>query len=273
MALIEEKRVPNTPGMVLELNDVHKSFDYTGRADASVSNHEVLNGINLKVKKGEFVTVVGPSGCGKSTLLNIISGLDRPDSGDVLVERNGKVKTGGNGVIVIFQEGALFPWLTVEDNIEFGLKMAGVEKSERASIAKRYLEMVGLSRFSNSYVYQLSGGMKQRVAIARALAIDPDVLLMDEPFAALDVQTRELMYDELLAIHKTTGKTIIFVTHNIQEALLLGDRVIVLSPLVRNIKREFSIELQRPRLADAPELQVIKRQILKEFEEDFRHAK
>ena len=135
------------------------------------------------------------------------------------------------------------------------------------------MEMVGLGRFSQSYVYQLSGGMKQRVAIARALAIDPDILLMDEPFAALDVQTRELMYDELLGIHKTTGKTIIFVTHNIGEAVLLGDRVIVLSPLVRNIKREFTIDLPRPRNPDDPGLQIVRRQILKEFEEDFRHAK
>jgi NitT/TauT family transport system ATP-binding protein len=272
MALIEEERTVNLSNYVLELKNVHKGFEYnvTNNAD---SKHQVLNGINLNVKKGEFVTVVGPSGCGKSTLLNIISGLDQPDSGEVVVNRHGKLNTGGNGVIVIFQEGALFPWLTVEDNIEFGLKMAGVEKSKRAEIAGRYIEMVGLTRFSQSYVYQLSGGMKQRVAIARALAIDPDVLLMDEPFAALDVQTRELMYDELLGIHKTTGKTIIFVTHNINEALLLGDRVIVLSPLVRNIKREFSIELPRPRDADAPELQIIKRKILKEFEEDFRHAK
>jgi NitT/TauT family transport system ATP-binding protein len=273
MALIEEKRPSSKSGMILELRDVHKSFDYNGKTNNGISHHEVLNGINLKVKTGEFVTVVGPSGCGKSTLLNIISGLDKPDSGEVHVERSGQIKTPGNGVIVIFQEGALFPWLTVQDNIEFGLKMANVDKAKRAKTAKRFIEMVGLSRFSQSYVYQLSGGMKQRVAIARALAIDPDVLLMDEPFAALDVQTRELMYDELLAIHKTTGKTIIFVTHNIQEALLLGDRVIVLSPLVRNIKREFSIGLERPRLADAPELQAIKRQILKEFEEDFRHAK
>jgi NitT/TauT family transport system ATP-binding protein len=273
MALIEEKRGPSKTEMVLELRDVRKGFEYNGKTHDGISHHQVLNGINLQVKKGEFVTVVGPSGCGKSTLLNIISGLDRPDSGVVHVNRNGQVKSTGNGVIVIFQEGALFPWLSVQDNIEFGLKMANVEKSKRAEVAKRFIEMVGLSRFAESYVYQLSGGMKQRVAIARALAIDPDVLLMDEPFAALDVQTRELMYDELLAIHKTTGKTIIFVTHNIQEALLLGDRVIVLSPLVRNIKREFTIELPRPRLADAPELQVIKRQILKEFEEDFRHAK
>jgi NitT/TauT family transport system ATP-binding protein len=176
-------------------------------------------------------------------------------------------------VIVIFQEGALFPWLTVDENIEFGLKMAEVGKGKREDVARRYIEMVGLSQFSKSFVHQLSGGMKQRVAIARALAMDPEVLLMDEPFAALDVQTRELMYDELLGIHKTTGKTIIFVTHNINEALLLGDRVIVLSPLVRNIKREFVIDLPRPRNSDEPELQMIKRKILREFEEDFRHAK
>ncbi|HKU48721.1 MAG TPA: ABC transporter ATP-binding protein [Nitrososphaera sp.] len=276
----------NNNGLVLELCDVHKGFDYSGKAAvAGISHHQVLNGINLKVKKGEFVTIVGPSGCGKSTLLNIISGLDRPDSGKVVVNRSysnnssrssgqkEKKAAGGNGVIVIFQEGALFPWLTVQDNVEFGLKMAGVEKNRRAQVASRYTEMVGLARFSQSYVYQLSGGMKQRVAIARALAMDPEVLMMDEPFAALDVQTRELMYDELLGIHKTTGKTIVFVTHNINEALLLGDRVIVLSPLVRNIKREFTIGLPRPRNADAAELQIIKRQILKEFEEDFRHAK
>lgn len=272
MAVIETKRVPNSPESVLELQDVHKSFAYNGKANGRVSQHKVLNGINLQVKRGEFITVVGPSGCGKSTLLNIVSGLDSPDSGQVVVKRNTR-QNAGSSVIVIFQEGALFPWLSVQDNIEFGLKMAGVEKGRRAEIAMQYLEMVGLSRFSQSYVYQLSGGMKQRVAIARALAIDPDVLLMDEPFAALDVQTRELMYDELLAIHKTTGKTIIFVTHNINEALLLGDRVIVLSPLVKNIKREFSISLERPRSSDSPELLIIKRKILKEFEEDFRHAR
>lgn len=273
MALIETERVAQDSEMVLELKDVHKSFDYNGKEASGVAHHQVLNGINLQVKKGEFVTVVGPSGCGKSTLLNIVSGLDSPDSGQVVVKRKSQMNATANGVIVIFQEGALFPWLSVQDNIEFGLKIAGVEKSKRAEIAIRYIEMVGLSRFSQSYVYQLSGGMKQRVAIARALAIDPDVLLMDEPFTALDVQTRELMYDELLAIHKTTGKTIIFVTHNINEALLLGDRVIVLSPLVKNIKRDFSINLERPRNSDAPELLIIKRKILKEFEEDFRHAK
>lgn len=273
MALIEAEGASNRTKLVLELKDVYKGFAYNGKTNDGNSSHAVLNGINLKVTKGEFVTVVGPSGCGKSTLLNIISGLDNPDSGRVLVNRKSPSKQGGNGVIVIFQEGALFPWLTVEENIEFGLKMAQVEKGKREELARHYIEMVGLGHFSKSYVHQLSGGMKQRVAIARALAMDPEVLLMDEPFAALDVQTRELMYDELLGIHKTTGKTIIFVTHNINEALLLGDRVIVLSPLVRNIKREFVIDMRRPRNSDAPELQIIKRKILKEFEEDFRHAK
>src|SRR5574338_777011 len=128
MALIEEKAPLSGSGLVLELKDVHKSFEYSGKADRDLAGHQVLNGINLKVKKGEFVTVVGPSGCGKSTLLNIISGLEHPDSGEVRVERNGLVKTKGNGVIVIFQEGALFPWLTVQDNVEFGLKVANVEK-------------------------------------------------------------------------------------------------------------------------------------------------
>ena len=273
MALIEAEGAASQTELVLELKDVHKGFTYNGKTGDSSSSHAVLNGINLKVTKGEFVTVVGPSGCGKSTLLNIISGLDNPDSGRVVVNRDSPSRKGGNGVIVIFQEGALFPWLTVEENIEFGLKMAEVGKGKREDVARRYIEMVGLSQFSKSFVHQLSGGMKQRVAIARALAMDPEVLLMDEPFAALDVQTRELMYDELLGIHKTTGKTIIFVTHNINEALLLGDRVIVLSPLVRNIKREFVIDMPRPRNSDEPELQMIKRKILREFEEDFRHAK
>jgi NitT/TauT family transport system ATP-binding protein len=274
MALIESTEPGGKKSeLVLELRNVHKGFDYGGNGKATVDNNhqEVLNGINLKIKQGEFVTVVGPSGCGKSTLLNIISGLDQPDAGAVMISRRSKSRT--NGVVVIFQEGALFPWLTVQDNVEFGLKINDVDQPKRSKVSAHFIEMVGLSKFSQSYVYQLSGGMKQRVAIARALAMDPEVLLMDEPFAALDVQTRELMHDELLGIHKTTGKTVIFVTHNINEAIQLGDRVIVLSPRVRNIKREFEIDMPRPRNPDAPELVAIKRQILKEFEEDFRHAK
>jgi NitT/TauT family transport system ATP-binding protein len=274
MALIEspEGNIQNSE-LILELKNVRKGFDYggNGRAEKVDIHHQVLDGINLRIRGGEFVTIVGPSGCGKSTLLNIISGLDKPDYGEVIVSRKSDART--NGVVVIFQEGALFPWLSVKDNVEFGLKMKKVDKKERSETADHFIEMVGLSRFSQSYLYQLSGGMKQRAAIARALAIEPEILLMDEPFAALDVQTRELMNDELIGIHKTTGKTIVFVTHNINEAIQLGDRVIVISPRLRNIRKEFKIDLPRPRNADEPELQAVKRQILKEFEQDFRHAK
>ncbi|MGH9955151.1 MAG: ABC transporter ATP-binding protein, partial [Nitrososphaeraceae archaeon] len=175
--------------------------------------------------------------------------------------------------IMIFQEGALFPWLNVQDNVEFGLKIAKVPKEKRRQVADRYIEMVGLSKFAESFVYQLSGGMKQRVAIARALSIEPEVLLMDEPFAALDVQTRDLLHEELVGIHKTTGKTILFVTHNINEAILLGDRVIVLSSVLKNIKKEFRIDIPRPRDPETPELYEIKKQILREFEGDLQIAK
>jgi len=240
------------------------------------STHAVLNGIDLKIREGEFITIVGPSGCGKSTLLNIIAGLDSPDSGSVLIKGVPAVANGNvlsTKRIMIFQEGALFPWLNVQDNVEFGLKIAKVPKKECREIAAKYIEMVGLSRFSESFVYQLSGGMKQRVAIARALAIEPEVLLMDEPFAALDVQTQDLLREELVGIHKTTGKTILFVTHNINEALLLGDRVIVLSSVLKNIKKEFRIDIPRPRDPETPELYEIKKQILREFEGDLQIAK
>jgi NitT/TauT family transport system ATP-binding protein len=288
---------------VVHVNDVYKSFDYKNNRNNSStmtttydhlsgqqkqqqqllsstrslrasSSHEVLNGVNLKVKEGEFVTIVGPSGCGKSTLLNIIAGLDRPDSGCVLVRGDvASSDTSSTKRIMIFQEGALFPWLNVQDNVEFGLKIAKMPKEMSHRVANKYLEMVGLSKFSESFPYQLSGGMKQRVAIARALAMEPEVLLMDEPFAALDVQTRDLLHEELVGIHKTTGKTILFVTHNINEAILLGDRIIVLSSALKDIKKEFRIDIPRPRGPESPELYDIKKQILREFEEDLQIAK
>lgn len=285
---------------VVHVKEVYKSFDYRNNKNknndsnpttkdlsgeqgqsnplsslrTSPSSYEVLNGVDLKIKEGEFVTIVGPSGCGKSTLLNIIAGLDKPDLGSVIIR--GAV-AGNNSSstkrIMIFQEGALFPWLNVQDNVEFGLKIAKIPKENRRQVANKYIEMVGLSKFSESFVYQLSGGMKQRVAIARALAIEPEVLLMDEPFAALDVQTRDLLHEELVGIHKTTGKTILFVTHNINEAILLGDRVIVLSSMLKNIKKEFAIDIPRPRDPETPELYEIKKQILREFEGDLQIAK
>ncbi|MDP9016484.1 MAG: ABC transporter ATP-binding protein [Thermoproteota archaeon] len=285
---------------VVHVKEVYKSFDYRNNKNKNndsnpttkdlsgeqrqsnplsslrtlPSSYEVLNGVDLKIKEGEFVTIVGPSGCGKSTLLNIIAGLDKPDFGSVLIR--GAV-AGNNSSstkrIMIFQEGALFPWLNVQDNVEFGLKIAKVPKEKRRQVANKYIEMVGLSKFSESFVYQLSGGMKQRVAIARALAIEPEVLLMDEPFAALDVQTRDLLHEEMVGIHKTTGKTILFVTHNINEAILLGDRVIVLSSMLKDIKKEFAIDIPRPRDPETPELYEIKKQILREFEGDLQIAK
>jgi NitT/TauT family transport system ATP-binding protein len=273
-ALPAEQSILAEESFILEIQNVHKAFSITGEGRSSPrlsEMHKVFDGLDLKVKTGELVTIVGPSGCGKTTLLNIVSGLDRPDSGDLLVR--GRRNTSTTKRIVIFQEGALFPWLSVQENVEFGLTLAKIPKEQRRQIADKYLEMVGLSRFSDSFVHQLSGGMKQRVAIARALALEPEILLMDEPFAALDVQTREMLYDELVGLHKISGKTILFITHNIHEAILLGDRVIILSSLLKNIKREFKIGIPRPRDPENPELHEIKRQILKEFEEDFQKAK
>lgn len=254
---------------VLSVKDVSKAFSYSNEA---FQMNRVLDRINLDIREGEFVTIVGPSGCGKSTLLNIISGLDSPDSGSILMDGDAKRSTDANR-IVIFQEGALFPWLSVLDNVEFGLKLANVPKEKRRETANYFINMVQLSKFADSYVYQLSGGMKQRVAIARALALDPKILLMDEPFAALDVQTRDMLHAELLKIHKATGKTMLFVTHNINEAILLGTRVIVLSPALGNIKREFIIDTPRPRDVDSPEMAAVKRQVLKELEQDFQQLK
>jgi NitT/TauT family transport system ATP-binding protein len=252
---------------LLQVKEVSKTFPY-----ANSKSHVVLNRVSIDIRDSEFVTIVGPSGCGKSTLLNIIAGLESPDSGSISIKGEHRIST-DPGRLVIFQEGALFPWLTVLENVEFGLKLAGVPKDKQQEAARRFIDMVRLSRFADSYIYQLSGGMKQRVAIARALAMDPDILLMDEPFTALDVQTRDTLHSELLQIHEATRKTILFVTHNINEALALGTRVIVLSPQLGNIKREFVINPPRPRDVGSPEIVVIKRQILKELEEDFQFAR
>ncbi len=265
---------PDAP--ILQLQGVCKSFALkpnTGslRGGSGVEeDHAVLDGLDLRINKGEFVTIVGPSGCGKSTLLNIIAGLERPDSGDLVVKGDVISPTKR---IMIFQEGALFPWLTARENVEFGLKIANMAAADRHRTVAKYIELVGLTKFSDSYVHQLSGGMKQRVAIARALAMQPEILLMDEPFAALDIQTRDLLQDELVGVHKATGVTILFVTHNINEALLLGDRVIVMSSARKKIRKEFVIGSQRPRDPEGQELHEVKRLILAEFEEYLQVAK
>ncbi len=247
--------------MQVEIQHVFKRFQHNG------STLEVLYDVSLTIEQGEFVCLLGPSGCGKSTLVNLIAGLEKPNDGQVLI--NGAPVTGpGFDRVVVFQESALFPWLSVLGNVEFGLQMMGLAKSERRDRAYKYLKLVHLSKFVNAYPHQLSGGMKQRVAIARALAIDPQILLMDEPFGSLDAQTRAIMQQELLEIWQATRKTLFFVTHNVREATGLGDRIYEISSRPGQIKRMYKVELPRPRLATDPALIAIQRRILTSLGEE-----
>src|ERR1700716_1623982 len=230
-----------------------------------------LDKINLAVKPGEFLCIVGPSGCGKSTLLHLIAGLHKQTSGQVLIDGK-RVDGPGTDRILIFQELGLFPWLTVGQNVEFGMKMKGIGKAEREEKTRYYLRLVHLSQFKDSYTHQLSGGMRQRVALARALATEPDVLLMDEPFAALDAQTRDLLHDELERIWAETGRTIIFVTHNVREAVRLGDRVALLTFRPGRVKREFPVDLPRPRHLEDVDVARAARQILDELREEINRS-
>jgi sulfonate transport system ATP-binding protein len=231
-----------------------------------------IEDINFSIDEGQFVCLVGPSGCGKSTMLNILAGLETPSNGTVILNGNPVVGTGPDRIMV-FQENALFPWLRVIENVEFGLKMAGVDKAKRHEIAIRYLDMMQLTKFAQSYIYQLSGGMKQRVAIARALVMDPEVLLMDEPFAALDSQTRELLLVELQLIWAKTRKTIVFVTHNILESVCLGDKVIVFTSRPGHLKKEITVDYRRPRLGEDNNLQPYYRTVLDEVKSEMIAAK
>ena len=219
---------------------VSKTFaDRRGREVAA------LRQVDLAVESQEFVALLGPSGCGKSTLLNIIAGLLPATSGQVYFE--GEARPGRPTSATVFQEFALFPWRTVRANVEFGLEELGVSRADRAERTRRYLDMTGLAGFEGKYPHQLSGGMRQRVGIARALAVDPAVLLMDEPFSALDAQTRTLMMDDLLGIWERTRQSILYITHNIQEAVFMADRVIVLSRRPGEVLDVVPIELGRPR--------------------------
>jgi len=233
---------------------------------------KALGGINLKVNAGDFVCLVGPSGCGKSTFLRIIAGLEKPDEGQIMFDGRPVTETGPERIMV-FQEGALFPWLKVQDNVEFGLKMAGIPKEERAKISNRYLDMMQLTKFADSYTYQLSTGMKQRVAIARALVMDPDVLLMDEPFAALDPQTRDLLLVEMQLIWEKTKKTILFVTHNVAEATVLGTKIVVFSNRPSVVKKEFENDFPRPRVTEDVSLLKFQQKILAELRPEVKKSK
>lgn len=224
--------------MHLELKQVGKAF-----VD---SNDDVLNDVNLTVEQGEFICVVGKSGCGKSTLLNLIAGLEMPTTGTILM--NGKPVTGpGAERVVMFQEHALYPWLTVEKNIKFGMEIAKIPKEVQQEKCDRYLKMVHLEEYRNHHIHQLSGGMRQRVSLARALVLDSDILLMDEPFSALDKQTSNHLRKELQDIWVETNKTVLFITHSVEEAVYLGTRVVVMSPETQGIKEIVEIDLKRPR--------------------------
>lgn len=226
--------------MSLIVHNVSKNF---------ITKHNAthtLDRVRLEIKTGEFVCILGPSGCGKSTLLNIIAGLENATEGKIFLNDQ-EVKGPGPDRAMMFQEAALFPWLRVIDNVEFGMKMTGVSKEIRRDKALKYLKMVHLTKFQDSFIHELSGGMKQRVALARALTLDSEVLLMDEPFAALDSQTKNILQIELQRIWIETKKTISFVTHNIEEAVLLADRVVVMTANPGRIKAEYNIQLTRPR--------------------------
>ena len=238
-SVIEELQL--VPPSKLAIEDVSKTFrTATGEVLA-------LDRVSLQVNEAEFVCLVGPSGCGKTTLLNIIAGLEKPDSGRVLAD--GKpVTSPGRDRLVMFQEPALFPWLDVLGNVLFGLKLKpNLTNKDRRNVARYYLELVGLTRFEHANIHELSGGMKQRVSLARALAPNPRVLLMDEPFAALDALTREQLYGDIQQIWKARRKTIVFVTHNVREAACLGDRVLLFSPHPGRIQEKFVVDLPRPR--------------------------
>ncbi|QFZ18969.1 ABC transporter ATP-binding protein [Saccharothrix syringae] len=226
----------------ISFRGVTKRFQVKDRKSRRRSEFTAVQGVDLDVERGEFLVLVGPSGCGKSTLLDLLGGLTAPTEGEVLLD--GRPITGpGLDRGVVFQQYALLPWRTAQGNVEFGLEAGGVPRRERADRARAFLDLVGLSGFEDRHPHQLSGGMRQRVAIARSLAYDPDVLLMDEPFAALDAQTRESLQDELLRIWQRTGKTVVFITHGIDEAVHLGQRVAVLTSRPGRVKEVVPIEL------------------------------
>ncbi|MDQ8022055.1 MAG: ABC transporter ATP-binding protein [Moraxellaceae bacterium] len=224
-----------TSAIKIRFEQVGKQFTVRGKRGEPAQTFTALQDITLDVREGEFLTLVGPSGCGKSTLLDLLGGLTTPSSGRILLD--GKPITGsGRDRGIVFQQYALYPWRTALQNVEFGLEIGGEKAGVRRERAEYYLSLVGLSAFADRYPHELSGGMKQRVAIARSLAYDPQVLLMDEPFAALDAQTRESLQEELLHIWQSTGKTIIFITHGIDEAVVLGQRVAVMTARPGRIK-------------------------------------
>ena len=245
--------------MSIEIKNINKSFDGRGK------NLSVLEDINLTIDDGEFVCLLGPSGCGKTTLLRLIAGLDNPTSGEVVA--NGEVveKPSGDRA-VIFQQYSLFPWLTVLQNVTFGLEMSGGSKEENIQAAERYLQSVGLLEFKDSYPHELSGGMKQRVAIIRSLLNHSPILLMDEPFSALDMQNRYKLQEQLIGVWKRFENTIVFVTHDVDEAVYLADKIVLLDKNPGKIAEVISVDLERPRKRESQEFLEIQESIVENLD-------
>ncbi|HEY9207374.1 MAG TPA: ABC transporter ATP-binding protein [Candidatus Methanoperedens sp.] len=223
---------------------------------------QALDNLNLEVRDEEFICILGPSGCGKTTLLRIIAGLDKPTSGEILLD-GARIENPGQERGMVFQDYSLFPWRTVIDNIAFGLEVMGVDKEKRYERAREYLKLLDLEKFENSFPYELSGGMRQRIAIVRAIINNPTLLLMDEPFGALDAQTRNIMQAELLRIWEKKHKTILFVTHSVDEAVYLADRIVVMSGRPGTVKEIFNVDLPRPRIRTSQEANSIRDMVLK----------
>ncbi len=233
-----------------------------------------LQDVNVVIERGQFCCIVGPSGCGKTTFLRIVSGLETHTSGELRLTHFNQTKP---LLSMVFQEQSIFPWMTVADNVEYGLRMRKVPKAERRDTVRHYLEKVGLSQFAGSFPHQLSGGMKQRVSIARAFANDPEILLMDEPFAALDEQNKAILQEELLRIWEESRKTVLFITHSIDEALVLSDRALVMTARPGTLKADIDVPLQRPRgayeIRSSPGYAELNERMWKELREEVMHAR
>lgn len=243
--------------MSLILKNVSKQYENAGQP--------TLDGINLEIRSGEFLCVVGKSGCGKSTLLNLIAGLEEPTQGEILLDGE-KITKAGADRVVMFQEHALFPWRNVIENVRFGMEIAGIPKEQQEERAMKYLEMVQMKKYRDYPIHQLSGGMRQRVALARALTLDSKLLLMDEPFSALDKQTANRMREQLQEIWMQVNRTIFFITHSVEEAVYLADRVVVMSEKKKNIQDLIEIRLPRPRHVYEEEFVAYRHRILEEVQ-------